>query len=102
VDGKHEILTRESTQLLRERLLDHVLKEDKRVKPYLRKLSPRISRHCRLDYKKILGGGHVLSGQGGDTIEANVRGGAGARRTVAGTLRRIPSAGPFARRPFSL
>ena len=40
VDGEHEIVTGEVMQLLREWILDHVLKDDKRMEPYLRKLPP--------------------------------------------------------------
>lgn len=38
VDGEREIVVGEIMQLLRVWVLDHVLKEDKRMEPYLRKL----------------------------------------------------------------
>ncbi len=40
VDGEREMITQNTMQLLREWVLDHVLKDDKRMEPFLRKLPP--------------------------------------------------------------
>jgi hemerythrin len=40
VDGEREMITQRIMMLLREWVLDHVLKDDKRMEPYLRKLPP--------------------------------------------------------------
>ncbi len=42
VVGEWEMVTGAVVQLLREWILEHVLKDDKRMEPYLRKLSPTL------------------------------------------------------------